>query len=67
MSYLPYALAAWIFLIGLYGVVSSRNLIHLAVCLTVMQSGTYVLLLAIGYKNGATAPIFRPSIPSSRR
>ena len=61
MSYLPYALAVWLFLVGLYGVVSSRNFIHLAVCLTVMQSGTYVLLLAIGYKNNAFAPIFRPT------
>jgi multicomponent Na+:H+ antiporter subunit C len=58
MSYLPYALAVWIFLVGLYGVVSSRNLIHLVVCLTVTQSSTYVLLLAIGYVNGGTAPIF---------
>jgi multicomponent Na+:H+ antiporter subunit C len=58
VSYLPFALAAWIFLVGLYGVVSSRNLIHLVVCLTVTQSSTYVLLLAIGYVNGGTAPIF---------
>ena len=59
MSYLPYAVAAWLFVVGLYGVVSSRNLIHMTLCLTVMQSSTYVLLLAIGYKNGGTAPIFR--------
>ena len=59
MSVLPYAVAAWICVIGLYGVVSSRNLIHLGVCLSVMQSSTYVLLLAIGYRDGATAPIFR--------
>jgi multicomponent Na+:H+ antiporter subunit C len=59
MSYLPYAIAGWLFLVGLYGVVSSRNLIHLALCLSVMQSATYVLLLAIGYRNHATAPIFR--------
>ena len=59
MTYLPYAVAAWIFLVGLYGVVSSRNVIHLALCLTVTQSATYVLLLAIGYRNGGTAPIFR--------
>ena len=58
MSYLPYALAVWIFLVGLYGVVTSRNLIHLAVCLGVMQSSTYVLLLSIGYLSGGTAPIF---------
>jgi multicomponent Na+:H+ antiporter subunit C len=59
MSYLPYAVAGWLFVVGLYGVVSSRNLVHMALCLTVMQSSTYVLLLAIGYKNGGTAPIFR--------
>jgi len=58
LSYLPYLLAAWLFLVGLYGIVTSRNLIHLAVCLTVMQSSTYVLLLAIGYKHRSTAPIF---------
>jgi multicomponent Na+:H+ antiporter subunit C len=61
MSYLPYAVAAWLFLVGLFGVTSSRNLIHLAVSLSVVQSSTYVLLLAIGYRHGATAPIFRPS------
>jgi multicomponent Na+:H+ antiporter subunit C len=58
MSYLPYALAAWLFLVGLYGVVTSRNLIHLVVCLAVVQSSTYVLLLSIGYVKGGTAPIF---------
>jgi multicomponent Na+:H+ antiporter subunit C len=58
VSYLPYLLAAWLFLVGLYGIVTSRNLIHLAVCLTVTQSSTYVLLLAIGYRQRATAPIF---------
>ena len=58
MSYLPYALAVWIFVVGMYGVVSSRNFVHLVVCLTVTQSSTYVLLLAIGYTNGGTAPVF---------
>jgi multicomponent Na+:H+ antiporter subunit C len=58
MSYLPFALAVWIFIVGLYGVVTSRNLVHLVVCLTVTQSSTYVLLLAIGYVKHGTAPIF---------
>jgi multicomponent Na+:H+ antiporter subunit C len=58
VSYLPYALAVWIFVVGLYGVVSSRNFVHLVVCLTVTQSSTYVLLLAIGYTDGGTAPVF---------
>ncbi len=58
MSFLPFAVAAWLFAVGLYGIVTSRHLIHLVVCLSVVQSSTYVLLLAIGYRTGASAPIF---------
>jgi multicomponent Na+:H+ antiporter subunit C len=58
MTYLPYAVAAWLFLVGLYGVISSRNLIHLVICVGVIQSSSYVLLLAIGYRKGRVAPIF---------
>ena len=65
MSFLAYGVAAWLFLVGLYGIVTSRNLIHLVVCLTVVQASTYVLLLAIGYRDGATAPIYA-DIPTSR-
>jgi len=59
VDYYPYAVAGILLLTGLYGVATSRNLIHLTLCLTVMQSSTYVLLLAIGYRNGAGAPIFK--------
>lgn len=58
MSIFPYLIAAWLFLIGLYGVISSRNFVHISMCLAVVQSSTYVLLLAIGYKVGGVAPIF---------
>ncbi len=59
MSQLPYLLAAWLFLAGLYGVVTSRHFVHLVLCLAVTQSSTYVLLLAIGFRKGATAPVFK--------
>jgi multicomponent Na+:H+ antiporter subunit C len=59
VSFLPYAVAAWICLMGLYGIVTSRNLLHLAICLTVTQSSTYVLLLAIGYVQGGGPPTFK--------
>jgi multicomponent Na+:H+ antiporter subunit C len=58
MSYLPYLVAVSLFAIGLYGIVTSRNLIHMVTCLSVVQSSTYVLLLAVGYRAGGTAPIF---------
>ena len=59
MSFLPYAVAAWVCIVGLYGIVTSRNLIHLALCLTVMQSSTYLLLLAVGYVKGGGPPIYK--------
>ena len=58
MSHLPFFIAGWLFLIGLYGVVTSRHYVHLIVCLLVMQSSTYVLLLTVGYKLRAKAPIY---------
>jgi multicomponent Na+:H+ antiporter subunit C len=58
VSFLPFAVAAWIFLVGLYGLVTSRHLVHMVICLTVVQSSTYVLLLAVGYRSHAKAPIF---------
>ncbi len=57
MSFLPYAVAAWLFVIGLWGVVSSKNLVRTVLSLTVVQSSTYLLLLAIGYRAKGQAPI----------
>ena len=58
MTHFPYYIAAWIFLCGLYGIVRSRHLVHTVISLTVLQSSTYVLLLAIGFRKGAQAPVF---------
>jgi multicomponent Na+:H+ antiporter subunit C len=58
MSFLPYAVVAYVAAVGLYGIVTSRNLVHLVICLSVMQSSSYLLLLSIGYKDDASAPIF---------
>jgi len=58
VSYLPYAVAAWICLVGIAGIATSKNLIHLAICLTVTQSSSYVLLLSVGNVRHGKAPIF---------
>jgi multicomponent Na+:H+ antiporter subunit C len=58
VSFLPYAVAAWLFLIGLYGIVSADNLIRAILSLTVVQSATYLVLLGVGYNSGGKAPIF---------
>jgi multicomponent Na+:H+ antiporter subunit C len=65
VSVVPYLVAAYLLLIGLYGVVTSRHLVHLVLCITVAQSSTYVLLLAVGYRTGGRAPVFSDLPPGT--
>jgi multicomponent Na+:H+ antiporter subunit C len=67
MSLTLYSVAAWLFFVGLYGVITSRDVIHLVICLSVIQSATYVLLVAIGYRTNQGAPIYAdvpPALPA---
>ena len=58
MSIYAYLVAGYLVLLGSYGIVRSRHLVHAVVCLAVAQSGTYVLLLTVGYQRAARAPVF---------
>ncbi len=58
MQAFPFVVVAWILAVGLYGIITSRHLVHQIICLIVVQSSTYVLLLAVGYRRGAVAPYF---------
>jgi multicomponent Na+:H+ antiporter subunit C len=62
VSIFPYLVATWIVLIGCYGIVSSRNIIHTVVCLGIVQSGTYLFLVAVGFRQHASAPIISTQV-----
>jgi multicomponent Na+:H+ antiporter subunit C len=66
MSWAPYFVAAWLFVLGLWGVVTSRHLVRTVLCLAVVQSSTYLVLVGVGYRNGGKAPIIA-DIPHSAR
>jgi multicomponent Na+:H+ antiporter subunit C len=66
MSYAPFVIAIWIFFVGLYGVVTSRHLVHLIICVSVVQSSTYLLLLAVGYRTHGAASIFVDIPPNTK-
>jgi multicomponent Na+:H+ antiporter subunit C len=61
-TYAGYGAAVWLFLVGLYGVVTSQHLVRLCLSLTVVQASTYVLLVVIGYRPGLPAPVFTDGI-----
>jgi multicomponent Na+:H+ antiporter subunit C len=58
MQVFPFLVTAWIIAVGLYGMITSHDLIHQVICLIVVQSSTYVLLLGVGYVTGGVAPYF---------
>ena len=58
MTVYAYVVAGVLVLLGGLGIARSRNLVHAVVCLFIAQSGTYVLILAIGYQEGGPAPVF---------
>ena len=56
--YVGLGVALWLLAVGLWGVVTSRHLVHLVLCLTVIQASTYVVLTVVGHRPGAVAPVF---------
>ena len=50
-------------LIGLFGALSNRNILRMIVAFTVANTGVNLVLVAIGYMRGRTAPILNEAVP----
>lgn len=58
-----YLLCFILFLVGLYGIITRRNLIKIAISLSIMEFSTFLFFALIGYIKGGVAPIVDPSDP----
>ena len=62
MSLLPWLVAAWLFGIGIYGVTTSRNYVHLIGCISVFPVGDLRAAAVGGVSlGGRGADLLRPS------
>jgi multicomponent Na+:H+ antiporter subunit C len=52
-----YLAAVALFCIGLYAVLTKRNLVKIVMGLSLVEASTYLLLLSFGYRAGSTAPV----------
>lgn len=52
-----YLAAGALFCVGLYTVLSRRNIIKIIMGLSLMESSTYLLLISMSYRRGSTAPV----------
>jgi len=51
-----------LFLIGLYGLISKRNIIKMIIALNIMNGGITLFFIGLGYRSEGTAPILDEDI-----
>ncbi len=52
-----YLTAVALFGLGLYTILTRRNLVKIVMGLSLMEASTYLLLLSMAYRSGSTAPV----------
>jgi multicomponent Na+:H+ antiporter subunit C len=60
-----YIMCFLLFLVGLYGVITRRNLVKIAVSLSIMEISTFLFFALIGFADNGVAPIVDPAEPAA--
>ena len=63
MTYIAMATGFILILIGLYGALTNRNIMRMIVSFTIANTGVNLVLVAVGYMRGRTAPILDEAVP----
>ena len=63
MTSIAIATGFTLILIGLYGALTNRNILRMIVAFTVANTGVDLVIVAIGYMHGRTAPILDDAVP----
>ncbi len=65
ISTLAMATGFVLILIGLYGALTQRNLLRMIVAFTVADTGVNIVIVAVGYMRGRTAPILDATVAAA--
>ncbi len=57
-AYLPYVLCLVLFCIGIYAVISKRNIIKIIIGVIIAEYAVNLFLILVAYKAGGRSPIF---------
>lgn len=60
-----YIMCFILFLVGLYGIVTRRNLIKIVISFTIMEFSVFLFFALIGYVKGGEAPIITKNLPEN--
>jgi len=65
MTYMAMGTGFLLILIGFYGALTRRNLLRMIVAFTVADTGVNLVIVAVGYMHGRTAPILDTAVKAS--
>ncbi len=60
-----YLLCAMLLLVGVFGVLSQRNVIKIIISISIMEYAVNLFLVLVGYRRAGIAPIMTGRIPES--
>ena len=63
MHWIAMATGFILILMGLYGALTNRNILRIIVSFSVANTGVNLVLVAVGYMRGRTAPILDEAVP----
>ena len=63
MDWIAMATGFILILMGLYGALTNRNILRIIVSFSVANTGVNLVLVAVGYMRGRTAPILDEAVP----
>lgn len=63
MAYIAMATGFVLILIGLFGALTNRNILRMIVSFSVADTGVNLVMVAVGYMHGRTAPILNEAVP----
>jgi len=63
MAYIAITTGFVLILIGLYGALTNRNILRMIVAFSVADTGVNLVMVAVGYVHGRTAPILDGAVP----
>jgi multicomponent Na+:H+ antiporter subunit C len=53
-------------MIGLFGMLTQRNIIRMIIGFSLLDTGIHMVMIAIGYVTGGTAPIIDAAVPAAK-
>jgi multisubunit Na+/H+ antiporter MnhC subunit len=61
---ITYLMCFALFLVGLYGAITMRNLVKIAISMSIMEFSTFLFFALLGYVEDGVAPIVNPDDPA---